>query len=75
MYIVYFQVICLSRVDNLRRFSRQLSEWQFKAIKTLHMHYNGNPIFDHYRVSFHTISETDGLQCLMINPLMANCTP
>jgi len=42
-----FQVICLHRPDDSRRFIKQLSEWQFKAIRTLHMHYCANPLFEH----------------------------
>lgn len=70
-----FQVTCLPRADNLRRFVKKLSDWQFKAIKTLHMHYSAKPLLDHCRVSFHTISEMDGLQRLIINPLMVNRVP
>jgi hypothetical protein len=70
-----FQVICLHRADIFRRFIKQLSNWQFKAINTLHVHYAANPLFDHCRVSFHMISEMDGLQHLLINPLMTSRTP
>jgi hypothetical protein len=57
--------------DKIGRFLGQLSEWQRKAIRTLHVHYflGKRPALFESRVALHRIHEMAGLQTLIVNPV------
>lgn len=67
-----FQIALLqSYKDKVGRFLEQLSEWQRKAIRTLHVHYfaGTRPYFFEIRVGLHRMHEMPGLQTLIVNPV------
>jgi hypothetical protein len=57
--------------DKIGRFLGQLSEWQRKAIRTLHVHYFSvtRHSFRDSQVALHRIHEMAGLQTLIVNPV------
>jgi len=51
-----------------------LSDWQLKAIRTLHVHYDGRIQLNKpmWRISSHLISQMDGLRHLILVPSMGS---
>lgn len=71
-----FQINC-QYPDSLGGFLKRLSNWQLKAIRTLHVHYDIRLQFDDYmwRRPFRIMSQMSSLRHLIINPLVDGRTP